>query len=83
MLAHISQAEIAPRATEEFFAQNGFERLNLRANGGLRDVEFGCGFRETAFPGNDPKISQMVVVQEFHVRQDLLVKSNNSIEKSY
>jgi hypothetical protein len=65
VLTGISQRQTAAGATKKFFTEYTFERLNLRADRGLGDVEFDCGFGEAAFLGDCPKIAQVVVIQEF------------------
>jgi hypothetical protein len=66
VLTGVSQRQTAADATKKFFTEHTFERLNLRADRGLGDVEFDCGFGEAAFLGHRPKVTQVVVIQEFH-----------------
>ena len=47
-------------------AEDGFEGLDLSADGGLGDVELGGGLGEATFLGDGPEIEQVVVVDPFH-----------------
>ena len=83
MLAGIRQGQVAAGATKKLFTEHAFERLNLRADGGLRDVQFGCGFGQAAFLGHRPEVTQVVVIQVFHDPDLLSLKPKGPIEKSY
>jgi hypothetical protein len=71
LLAGVRQCEVASRASQEFFAKRAFKRLNLRADGRLRDMEFGCRFGQTALLGHSPEVTQVMVIQEFHTSKIL------------
>lgn len=66
-MAGLSQRQCAPAPFEEFFIQHAFQCRNLRADGGLGDVQFFRRLPQAALFGDHPEVTQMMVVQEFHV----------------
>ena len=65
-LASLGQRQGASAAPKQFFLQHAFERRNLRADGGLGDVQFFRRLAQAAFLGHDPEVSEVMVVQKFH-----------------
>lgn len=66
-MARLGQRKGASSTSKKFFIEHTFQRRDLRANGGLGDVQFLRRFPQSAFFGDDPKVSQMMVIQEIHL----------------
>ena len=73
-------------AAKELLAEHTFERLDLCADRRLGDAELRRSFGQAALLRDHPKITQMVVVQEFHrsmfFHLNLKVQLGNRISRS-
>ena len=65
-VAGLGQRQGTSAAVKEFFPQHAFQCRNLRADGGLGDVQFVRRLAQAAFLGHDPEVSEVMVVQKFH-----------------
>jgi hypothetical protein len=73
--AGFGEFQIPTSAAEKLLAQPGFERFDLRANGGLRDGQFFGGLTQSAFFSDGQKIQQVMAVEPLHA-ETLFQKSS-------
>jgi hypothetical protein len=66
-MAGLSQRQGASTSTEELFIKCALQSRDLRANGGLGDVEFFRRLPQAALFGDHPEVTKVMVIQEFHV----------------
>ena len=62
----LCERQCASAASEKFFPKHAFQRCNLRADGGLGDVQFLRRLPHAAFLGDHPEVTHVMLVQKFH-----------------
>jgi hypothetical protein len=64
--AHVGQRQLSADLREELLAQAVLERMDLRAQGRVREPQHLPRGDEAPFTSDDPEIEEVVVVEPFH-----------------
>src|SRR6266852_948650 len=64
----VRQNQVPPGASNQLFSQSIFQLVDLGAEGWLCHAKLRARAGQTSFTGDDPEVTQVVIVEPFHLR---------------